>query len=244
MNTKRAIIMGATSGMGKGVAIGLLNAGYTIGVAGRRADELEKIKALCPERVYIKVIDVTTDEAPTLLLQLISDMGGVDLYFHSSGYGKNNQSLDIEIEKRTVLTNSYGFTQMVDTVFNYYKENNKSGRIAVISSIAGTKGLGAAPSYSATKRFDWIYLEALAQLAHMQKLDIKFTDIRPGFVATDFIADDNYPMQMKTDYVVKHILKAVMKGKRKVIIDWKYQILCFLWRLIPSCIWERLNIKN
>jgi short-subunit dehydrogenase len=114
----------------------------------------------------------------------------------------------------------------------------------VISSVAGTKGMGSAPSYSATKRLDWTYIEALAQLAHMQKLDIKFTDIRPGFVATDFIAGESYPMTMQTDYVVKHILKAVRKGKRKVIIDWKYRIMCFNWRHIPSCVWERLRIHN
>lgn len=242
--TKRAIIMGATSGLGKGVALGLLREGYSIGVAGRRNEELEKIKALAPDKVFTKVIDVTVDDAPMLLLELINEMGGMDLYFHSSGYGKQNEALDVEIEKQTVLTNTYGFTQMIDTVFNYYKANGKSGRIAVISSVAGTKGLGAAPSYSATKRFDWTYIEALAQLAHMQKLDIKFTDIRPGFVATDFIAGSNFPLQMTTEYAVKHILKAVLAGKRKATIDWKYKIVCFFWRLLPSFIWERMQITN
>ena len=241
---KKAIIMGATSGLGRGVALGLLDAGYTIGVAGRRSDELLKLKALAPDRVFTKVIDVTTDDAPTLLHELISDMGGMDLYFHSSGYGKQNLDLDIEIEKRTVLTNSYGFTQMVDAAFSYFKSSGRSGRIAVISSIAGTKGLGASPSYSATKRFDWIYLEALSQLAHMQKLDIRFTDIRPGFVATDFIAGSSFPMQMETSYAVRHILRSVLRGKRTVIIDWKYRILCFFWRHVPSFIWERMSISG
>lgn len=244
MNGKRAIVMGATSGMGRGVALGLLEEGYIIGVAGRRGEELDKIKALAPERVFSKVIDVTSDHAPALLLELISDIGGMDLYFHSSGYGKQNMALDVEIEKKTVLTNSYGFTQMVDTAFNYFKDHGGKGRIAAISSIAGTKGLGVAPSYSATKRFDWIYLEALAQQAHMQKLDIRFTDIRPGFVATDFIAGDGFPMQMQTDFVVRQILKALRKGKRKVIIDWKYRILCFFWRRIPSFVWERMKVKK
>lgn len=236
--------MGATSGLGKGVALGLLDEGYTIGVAGRRGEELEKLKAQAPDRVFTKVIDVTADNAPSLLLQLIDDMGGMDLYFHSSGYGKQNEALDVEIEKRTVLTNSYDFTQMVDTAFNYFKTEGRSGRIAVISSIAGTKGLGASASYSATKRFDWIYLEALAQLAHMQKLDIRFTDIRPGFVATDFIAGSNFPMQMTADDTVRHILSALRAGKRKVTIDWKYRILCFFWRLVPSWLWERMRITS
>lgn len=241
---RKAVIMGATSGMGRGIALGLLAEGYTIGVAGRREDALKEIKAMAPDRVFIKVIDVTREEAPAQLLGLISDMGGMDLYFHSSGYGKQNMSLDLSIECQTVMTNAYGFTQMVVTAFNYFKQEKRKGRIAVISSVAGTKGLGAAPSYSATKRFDWTYLEALAQLAHMQKLDIKFTDIRPGFVATDFIAGDDYPLAMQTDYVVKQILKAVRKGKRSIIIDWKYRIVCFFWRHLPLWLWERLKVKN
>lgn len=266
---KRAIIMGATSGLGKGVALGLLKEGYIIGIGGRRSEELDNIKALAPDKIFTKVIDITTNNAPSLLLELINEMGGIDLYFHSSGYGKQNESLDIEIEKQTVLTNTYGFTQMVDTAFNYFKTviqqeqdkvcsnsaereqtqpkaktSVKSGRIAIISSVAGTKGLGASPSYSATKRFDWTYIEALAQLAHMQNLDIKFTDIRPGFVSTDFIAGSNFPLQMTTEYAVKHILKAVLSGKRKAIIDWKYKIICFFWKVLPSCIWERMKITS
>ena len=241
---KKAIIMGATSGMGRGIALGLLSEGYSIGVCGRRKEALDEIKAIAPDKVFTKVIDVTKEEAPSLLMELIGEMGGMDLYFHSSGYGKQNMALDLSIEKQTVLTNSYGFVQMVVTVFNYFKAEKRPGRIAVISSVAGTKGMGSAPSYSATKRFDWTYIQALAQLAHMQKLDIRFTDIRPGFVATDFIAGDSYPMTMETDYVVKHILKAVRKGKRKVIIDWKYRILCFNWRHIPSFIWERMDVHN
>ena len=241
---RKAIIMGATSGLGRGVALGFLAEGYIIGVCGRRKEALDEIKAIAPDKVFTKVIDVTKEEAPSLLMELIGEMDGMDLYFHSSGYGKQNMALDLSIERQTVLTNSYGFTQMVVTAFNYFKEEKRSGRIAVISSVAGTKGLGAAPSYSATKRFDWTYIEALAQLAHMQKLDIKFTDIRPGFVATDFIAGDSYPLEMQTDYVVRQILKAVRVGKRKVIIDWKYRILCFFWRHIPSYVWERLRIHN
>ena len=64
--------MGATSGLGRGVAIGLLEEGYTIGIAGRRSEQLDKLKALSPDRVFTKVIDVTADNAPTLLLELIS----------------------------------------------------------------------------------------------------------------------------------------------------------------------------
>jgi len=241
---RRAVVMGATSGMGRGVAVGLLQEGYIIGVAGRRSDALEELKALAPQRVFTKVIDVTDEQAPAQLRELVGEMGGMDLYFHSSGFGKQNAQLDAELEKRTVLTNCYGFTQMVDAAFTYFRDEHRKGHIAVISSIAGTKGLGVSASYSATKRFDWIYLESLAQLAHIQKLNIRFTDIRPGFVSTDFIKDSNYPMEMSPDYTVKRILRALRKGKRHATIDWRFAIVCFFWRLIPGWLWERLAISN
>lgn len=240
---KKAIIMGATSGMGRGVAERLLAKGWIIGVAGRRGTALDEIKNIASDRVFTKVIDVTKEDAPNLLLDLIEEMGGMDMYFHSSGYGKYNIDLDKSIETQTVMTNGLGFTQMIDTVFNYYKAKKRGGYIAAISSIGGTKGLGAAPSYSATKRFQWTYIDALSQLSRMQHLNIRFIDIRPGFVATDFIKGSTFPMQMDADYVVDRIMKAIDKRSRTTIIDWRYSILCFFWRLIPRCIWERMTIK-
>lgn len=240
---KTAIIVGATSGMGRGVALALLEKGYTIGIAGRRGEALLEIKRQAPDRVFTKEIDVCTPDAPTLLHKLIDETGGMDLYFHSSGYGKANIELDTDIERQTALTNCYGFTQMVDTAFNYFRTTRRSGHIAFISSIAGTKGLGAAPSYSASKRYQWTYAEALSQQAHMEHLDIRFTDIRPGFVATDFIKGSPFPMQLSTDYAVRLIVDALEKRKRKATIDWKYRLLCHAWRLIPASLWERFAVR-
>ena len=58
---KKAIIMGATSGMGRGIALGLLTEGYVIGVCGRRKEALDEIKAIAPDKVFTKVIDVTKE---------------------------------------------------------------------------------------------------------------------------------------------------------------------------------------
>ena len=129
------------------------------------------------------------------------------------------------------------------TAFNYFKENG-GGQLAVISSIAGTKGLGAAPAYSATKRFQNIYIDTLDQLARMEKLPIIFTDIRPGFVKTDLLKNDKYPMLMSPSYTAEQIVKAISRKKRRAIIDWKYAILVFFWKLIPDWIWVRLPIRN
>ena len=171
-------------------------------------------------------------------------MGGIDMYFHSSGIGYQNAKLDANTELNTLETNGTGFTRMIGTAFRYFREKGY-GHIAVISSIAGTKGLGIAPAYSATKRFQNTYIDALEQLSGMQKLNIHFTDIRPGFVTTNLLNDGkNYPMLMQTGKVARQIVKAINRKKRVAVIDWKYSILVFFWKLIPRCIWKRMNVKN
>lgn len=132
---------------------------------------------------------------------------------------------------------------MVTAAFHYFKQKGY-GHIAVISSIAGTKGLGVAPAYSATKCFQNTYIEALAQLARMQHLDIHFTDIRPGFVNTDLLKGGKYPMLMQADRVAQAIVKAIKRKKRIAVIDGRYRILVFFWRMLPRWLWERLPITN
>jgi short-subunit dehydrogenase len=129
--------------------------------------------------------------------------------------------------------------------YNYFKDNKKQGQIAVVSSIAGTKGLGVSPSYSATKRYNYIYLDCLEQLSRMQNVNITFTDIRPGFVTTALLDDgQKYPMQMSVEYAAKKIFKAVKRRKRVAVIDWKYSILVLFWKLIPRWLWVRLPIHT
>lgn len=269
---KKAIVMGATSGIGMEVASLLAQRGWQVGIAGRRIERLEEVKrntnllisesskASKGEIACYQQIDVTSPEAPSLLLKLIEKLGGMDLYFHSSGIGWQNNSLDIGKEMKTVETNGLGFVRMVDTAFNWFAQQNQGQergqgqrqgkdkscetyRIACITSIAGTKGLGAAPAYSATKRFQNHYLECLTQQAHMRHLPIAITDIRPGFVKTDLIAGSNYPLQLTPQEVALQIVNAIERGKAVKTIDWKYSILVSLWRMIPRWIWTRLTIK-
>lgn len=241
---KRAIIIGASSGMGMEVSKLLLADGWHLGVAARRMDALQKIKEISPEHVETAALDITDVDAPQHLLELISRTGDIDLFFLASGIGKQNTALNIDIEMKTVETNALGFTRMVDTAFNYFARHH-GGHIAVISSIAGTKGLGVAPSYSATKAFQNKYIEALEQLSNMRHLSIQFTDIRPGFVNTALLADGSkYPLLMKPDFVARKIVKAIDARKHVVVIDWRYCIITALWSMIPRYIWRNLNIRN
>ena len=243
MSVRRVIIVGATSGIGLELAKGYMKAGWQVGVAGRREEELEKLRWSSPGQVFIQKIDVTAEDASCLLQLLIDKMEGMDLFILSSGIGKQNLSLVPDIELQTAATNVRGFIRMVGVAYHHF-EKQGHGHLAVISSIAGTKGLGSAPAYSATKRFQNTYIDALDQLARMNNLHISFTDIRPGFVATPLLKDDKYPLLMNASKVASHIIKALNNKKRVAVIDWRYRIIVFFWNLIPRWLWVRLPIRS
>ena len=241
---KKVIIIGATSGIGREVAMIYIAQGWKVGVAGRREAELEALRSAYPEQVSAQALDVTKEDAPQKLQALIEQVGGMDVFLLSSGIGKQNPTLETGLELTTAATNVEGFIRMTNAAFHYFEQQGY-GHLAVISSIAGTKGLGAAPAYSATKGFQNIYMDALDQLARMKKLNIRFTDIRPGFVATPLLNNQKkYPMLMDAPIVALDIVSAIEKKKRVAIIDWKFRLLVGFWRLIPKWIWLRLPVKN
>ena len=252
--------MGATSGIGQEVARLLAANGYEVGITGRREERLVQMAQATPGIVAYRQIDVTKEDAPTELHKLIEELGGMDLYFHSSGIGWENVALDADKELKTVETNGMGFVRMVSAAYNWFAEQKadeakqraegdeqrasskeRKARIACITSIARTRGLGAAPAYSATKRMQAHYLECLSQQARMRHLNIGITDIRPGFVATDLIAGSHFPLQLKAEDVARTIVRAIEQGREVVTIDWRYRLLVAAWQLIPRWLWVRLT---
>ena len=242
MMNRKAIIVGASSGIGLEVAKLLLADGWHLGVAARREELLLELKEKAPDSVEVMTLDVTMPDAGERLRSLIERLGGMDLYFHASGIGKQNRTLEEGIELRTMETNAVGFTRMIGEAYRYFAERG-AGHIAAITSIAGTKGLGPAPAYSATKALQATYLQSLEQQAHQRGMKIRFTDIRPGFVDTALLNDSfPYPMLMRPESVARDIVRSIYRHRHVRVIDCRYRVLTFFWRLIPRCIWRRMKL--
>lgn len=248
---KTAIIIGATSGIGQEVAARLVAEGWRVGITGRRSAALEAFQEKYGhDRVCIATMDVTRPESVQALDTLLEQTGEPDLFFYVSGVGYQNRELDEEKEIKTVRTNCEGMVRMVDHFFNYVRTHSYSkshkANIAVITSVAGTGGLGTAPAYSATKKMQSTYLTALSQLSRMEKVPVVFTDIRPGFVATDILnPDKHYPLLMSKEKAAGHVMKALRKKKRIYTFDWKFRLAVLSWKMTPRFIWERVTwIKN
>ena len=232
------IIIGATSGLGRGTAELFAKNGHQVGITGRREELLKEIQSLYPSTVFIETMDVTESNCVQKLESLIDKMQGVDAILYSSGVGTASEIIDYEIENQTNKVNVYGFTQLIDYAYNYFVKQGY-GHLAVISSVAGFRGLRGAPSYSASKGYQRIYLESLAQTAHRGKHKLTFSTIIPGFVDTDLIKE-NYPLMLSCEKAVKIIYKNLLKKKRIIYVDGRWRYIVFLMKRIPVCIWERM----
>ncbi len=170
----------------------------------------------------------------------------MDILLYAAGTGWYNPELNIGKDEATIAVNVTGFTRIINAAYRYFKAtaNVSRGRIAAITSVGGTKGLGVSAAYSASKRYQWTYLQAIDQLAHSQHVNVSITDIRPGFVDTPLLQGNrNYPMLMTVDHVAPLIEKAIMQRRRVATIDSRWAIIAGLWQLIPNFLWPRLEVK-
>jgi short-subunit dehydrogenase len=237
---KKAIIIGATSGIGKGLATLLVKNGYKVGITGRRSELLDELKRKNPDSFVRKAFDITeTTSNVQKLEELASELGGLELLVISSGTGDLNEHLDFAIEKRTIDTNVLGFTCVADWAFKYF-EQQKAGHLVAISSVGGLRGSRQAPSYNASKAFQINYLEALRQKATFLNIPIVVTDIRPGFVATDMAKGDGQFWVGTVEKASKQIFDAIRSKKPIVYVTRRWRFIAAILKRIPGILFFRM----
>jgi short-subunit dehydrogenase len=236
---KKAIVVGATSGIGKGIARLLIANGYKVGITGRRTLLLEELKKENPDQYFIKTFDVRNAESISdHLNELIQEMGGLDLLVISSGTGNRIDHLDFEIEKRAIDTNVCGFTAIAVWTFNYF-EQQKYGHLVDISSIAGLRGNRFAPAYSASKAFQINYLQGLRQKAVKLRLPIYITDIRPGFVDTAMAQGDYIFWVSSVEKASRQIYRSITAKRKVAYITRRWALMALVMNLLPDWIYNK-----
>ena len=237
---KRCIIIGATSGIGQALAELLLQNDYMIGVTGRREMLLDTLKEKNPDRVFVKRMDIQDLFAIEVSCkELVDQMGGLDLMIISAGIGEENKNLNFEIEHDVIKTNVQGFTCLADWGMRYFKEQGH-GHLVNISSIAGIRGNGIAPSYNATKAYQINYLEGLRINAKNFGSSITVTDVRPGFVDTAMAKGDGLFWVAPVEKASKQIYRAIKQKKQVVYVSKRWKLIGILLKLIPYSLLKRL----
>jgi len=237
---KKAIIIGATSGIGKGLAKVLADNNYKVGITGRRAEFLNELKDENTNSYFVKSFDITeTKIAIEKLEELTAELGGLDLLILSSGTGDINDNLNFYIEERTINTNVLGFTCIADWTFNYF-EKQKYGHLVAISSIGGLRGSRQAPAYNATKAYQINYLEGLRQKSTKLKEPIYVTDIRPGLVNTEMAKGEKLFWIMPVDKTVNQIYKAIIGRKKIAYVTKRWRLIAIILKRLPRQIYDRM----
>lgn len=237
---KRAIVIGATSGIGRGIARILADHNYIVGITGRRLELLEEIKAENPERYFALPFDVRDFEnTPSHLNSLVQQLGGLDLMILSSGVGERMNDLDFGKDQRILDTNVLAFTSVVNWGFNYFRKQG-SGHLAAISSVAGLRGNRWAPSYAASKAYQINYLEGLRQKVRYLKLPVCITDIRPGFVDTVMAQGDHVFWSAPVEKAARQIFTGLQSKRGVIYATRRWGWLAQVMKLIPSWIYTKI----
>ncbi len=237
---KKAIIIGASSGIGRQLAKILVENNYIVGLTGRRTDLLIEIQSEQPDAYFTKTIDVNeTTSTISKLEELTKELGGLDLLIISSGIGEINEELDFEIENQTIQTNVVGFTNIADWGFNFFVKQG-FGHLVGISSIGGLRGSKQAPAYNATKAYQINYLEGLNQKVNALKKPIFITDIRPGLVDTNMAKGDGLFWVMPLEKTSKQIFNAINSKKKVAYATKRWRIIATVLKNIPRRIYRKM----
>ncbi len=234
---KKAIVIGASSGIGRALAKVLAANGYELGLAARRTALLEELQKEIPSKTYIKKIDISeTVFARKLLRELIDDMGGADIIVINSGISVTNKDFRTEPELETLTVNVMGFTAMTNVAVNYFLDKG-CGHLVGISSIAGLRGSAVAPAYNASKAFVSNYLEGMRQKVNKTKIAV--TDIRPGFVETPLIKNHQWAFWKVTPETAAEAIYRAIKLKKKVTyIPLRWLFVAMAMKIMPEFLYN------
>jgi len=238
---KKAVIIGASSGIGRELATVMSCHGYTVGLGARRVELLCELQDELATPSHVEMIDVSRpQEAMERMKSLIAAMGGIDLVVISSGISIHNPSLEWEGEAETVDVNVVGFSAIVNVAFNHFCERGK-GHIVGISSFRGLRGGWSSPAYNASKAYQSNYLEGVRVKARKIGKEIVVTDVRPGLVLTPMTASRKEGVLVApVAKAARQIFAAIERGASTCYVTPRYWLVACILRALPFSVYSRI----
>lgn len=234
------IIIGASAGIGRALAVEMAQNGYTLGLTARRMDKLEALQAEIKGKSYVRQMDISDGEASRRILEeLVQEMGGVDILVLNAAVG--HLGANWEENREMLMINVVGTIALADWGVHYFKARKK-GHIVGISSVAKHRAFRAAIVYSASKSFLSAYLQGINHFFAKKGGTVAVTDIRPGFVETAMTAqnDKNEMFWVSTPEVsAVYIRKAIESRKKVAYITPRWWWAGQLMSLLPDFIVHR-----
>lgn len=236
---KRILLIGASSGIGKEMALLYAAKGHTVGITGRRQALLEDIRSQFPQNIFTACFDVNAADNVSSMHRLIEQLGGIDVLIYNAGFGDPSTGYNTETEVATTKTNVLGCVELVGSAFTYFLQKG-SGQLAITSSVAALRGNSWAPAYSASKAFASNFAEGLNIKARRLKKKIVVTDIRPGFIDTAMAKGNGRFWVASPKKAATQMVAAIEKKKRVAYITRRWWLVAQVMKWIPFWLYRRI----
>lgn len=225
-----AVVTGASSGIGRALAVELAGEGYDVGLTARRADRLDDLAAhirAAGARAECVVSDASRRDETRLAMRTLEErLGPIDLLVANAGVSRGTDSLapDAEVLEAEFGVNVFGAFYAIEAVIPAMRERG-TGHVVVISSLASHRGLPGAAGYCASKA-------AITRLVEGMRPDwawagIHATIVHPGYVRSEMTDRNRYrmPLLMDTDRAARLIARAIRRRRKVYEFPWRMSIL-------------------
>lgn len=230
--SRKAWIIGASTGIGAAVADELQNAGWQVIRSSRSQGEIR--------------IDISSDESvKEAAAKYEATYGDYDLVLVMAGFWQrmSAQNFDLAIFKEHNNTNTVGLARCAAAILPKMITANR-GTFMGVSSVAGYRGMPGSSGYGPSKAAQINFLESLR--TDLVKSNVKIVTVSPGFVKTPMTDVNTFPMPfiISAERAAKFIVKGIEKERAEIVFPIPMAITMKLARLVPVSIWPKLFKKG
>jgi short-subunit dehydrogenase len=247
MQDKKVIwITGASSGIGRALAIKFANEGWIVAASARREDLLQELNKI-NENIYSFPLDVTNSEQCRIVFKnIIEKFKDVEISVFGTGIHdpKSEKEFNLEKIKKIMEVNYFGTMNSINSVYSYYNDK-KSGQISIVSSVAGYRGLPAAGAYCASKSALTSFTESLH--FEMKRKNVRVSLVSPGFIKTPMTDQNDFPMPMikSPEFAAEQIYTGLVKKKGfEIHFPKAFTFIMKLLSILPSSIYFKIVEKG
>ncbi len=231
----KALVTGASSGIGRDIARELSKKGYDLVIVARNKERLEELKQELKTKVEVISLDLSKKENCMKLHEEVKD---IDVLINNAGFGDFGKFVDTDIEKEIQMI-ELNITSVHLLTKLYLKDmvNKNQGRILNVASIAGFMPGPLMATYYATKNYIVRLSEAIREELKKQKSDVKISILCPGPVKTNFnnVANVKFELHSLTsEYVAQYAVKEMLKNKFYIVPGLTIKVLKFLSKITPT----------
>ncbi len=231
----KALITGASSGIGRDIAKELSKKGYDLILVARDLEKLEQVKSEIKTNVEIVSMDVSR---PENCEQLHKQFKNIDILVNNAGFGDCGDFTKTKLEKeiKMIETNIIAYHILTKLYLKDMKQKN-CGKILNVASIAGFMPGPLMATYYSTKAYVVRLSESLREELRRDKSKVQISILCPGPVDTNFnkVADVQFALKgLSSEYVAKYAIEKFLKGKFYIVPSWKIKLAKFACKIVPN----------